>query len=227
MSTAPLSPQPTLFEISQPSQRVGELFPAIWNALELLSSPQVERRHQAMDQIFELDAHCISPMVAYMVTTRIEDQDIDMRLRAVQAVGQVLRACNGNGGAPSEIRQAVTPYLSQMRRRKIYGLLQILEAHPSAETDVAAVLNVCSFAGSTLALIFLDRKLSLEIRRQAINFTGIVGFLDAVSALERLADRLESRMNGQRSMPFAPPSDKDEKSLLPTVQATLRMLKTP
>jgi hypothetical protein len=227
MSAAPLSPQPALFELSKPPHRVGELFPAIWNALELLSSPQVDVRHQAMDQILGLDAHCLSPMVAYMVTTRIEDQDVGLRFRAVEAVGQVLRACNGNGGTPNDIRQAVVPYLSQMRRRKIYGLLQILESHPSAESDVAALLNACSFAGSTLALIFLDRKLSLEIRRQAIIFTGIVGFLDAIPALERLADRLESRMNGQRKMPFAPPSDKDEKSLLSAVQGALRMLKIP
>jgi len=227
MCSAPTIPQPTLFEISSPAIGDAELFPAIWNALEGLASTDAPSRQFAMDKILEMDAHRLSPMVAYMLATHLEDQDIDLRFRVSQAIGRVLSSSNGSGPASPEVRQAITAYLSRMRRRKIYSLLQIVEYHPSAESDIAVLLNSCSYAGSTLAAIFSDRKTPFEIRCQAINFTGIVGFLDAVPALERLADRLETRMNGQRSMSFAPPSDKDEKSLLPVVQAALRVLMSP
>jgi hypothetical protein len=52
-----------------------------------------------------------------------------------------------------------------------------------------------------------------------------VGFVETISQLERLAERLSARANGQKRMSFAPPSEPDEASLLPIVQATLTMLK--
>jgi hypothetical protein len=114
-----------------------------------------------------------------------------------------------------------------MRKRNIFALLQVAEHKISSETNVAVLLNTCSYAGNALANIFTDRKIPIPIRRQAVIYTGRVGFLDAIPALEKLADRLESRMNGQSSMPFAPPSDSDEKSLLPAVQTALRLLQSP
>jgi hypothetical protein len=38
---------------------------------------------------------------------------------------------------------------------------------------------------------------------------------------------LAARLNGQSAMPFAPPTEADDKSLLPAVQTALTLLKTP
>jgi hypothetical protein len=55
-----------------------------------------------------------------------------------------------------------------------------------------------------------------------------VGFLEAIPAMERIQSRLETRLEGQQSMPFAPVShDSDEVDLLPTVREALAALRAP
>jgi hypothetical protein len=56
---------------------------------------------------------------------------------------------------------------------------------------------------------------------------GRVGYLDALPALERLLARLESRLHGQQAMPFAPKSSLEEAELLPDLQLTLTLLRSP
>jgi hypothetical protein len=103
----------------------------------------------------------------------------------------------------------------------------VAEFDASANSQIAALFNMCSHVGSVLVEVMMERRISVSLRRQAINFIGQVGFIDAIPQLERLIERLESRSNGQRRMPFAPPSDPDEASLLTGIQTTLTMLKEP
>jgi hypothetical protein len=125
------------------------------------------------------------------------------------------------------VRLHLKEYCLLMGRRGFIQVLEVAEAHPEAESKIAALLNLCSQSGEELAKIMSDRRIPLPIRRQAINFVGRVGFLDAIPALEKLEQRLESRINGQKAMSFAPPSIQDENSLLPVVQATLTLLREP
>ena len=225
----PLSPiQPNLFDLPEFATGVAELFPAAWIAMEHLASSNLEERLTGFDQLKELDAHRVSPLVAYVLATRLDDPDINLRAKVVGALGGLLYQGGGsNPLTPPEVKQSIRSFLSQMRRRKVYALLQVAQHYPQNQSDVAAILRGCSNAGRVLVEIFSDRKLPIEIRRQAIQFSGIVGFLDAVPGLERLAERMESRMNGQRSMSFAPLVDPEEKSLLHVVQTTLALLNAP
>ena len=106
-------------------------------------------------------------------------------------------------------------------------LLEVADAYPDSESKVASLFNLCSQSGVFLVKIMVDRKITLELRRQAIIFIGRVGFLEAIPALEKFENRLETRMNGQKTMPFAPPATSDERSLLPVIQTTLALLKEP
>lgn len=115
----------------------------------------------------------------------------------------------------------------QMGIRGILMLLQVANAFPDAESKIASLFNLCSQSGENLVKIMSDRKISFELRRQAIIFVGIVGFLEAIPALEKFEKRLESRMSGQKTMAFAPPTVSDENSLLPVIQTTLTMLQEP
>jgi hypothetical protein len=72
-----------------------------------------------------------------------------------------------------------------------------------------------------------DRKKPVEIRQAAIRIIGVVGYIEAIPSLDRLSSRLEARMNGQRSMPFAPPSEKTEVDLLVTIREALASLRAP
>ena len=219
--------QPVLFEIPGSATGMAELFPAAWAAMEKLISPDVNTRNSALDQLLALEAHRLSPLIAYTLAIHLEDRDIEFRSRIAQALGSLLSSRDDGEQVPEFVRQGLKSYLSQMRRRKVYAILQVAAFRADTESSVAALLNACSFAGASLAIIFLDRKLSLDIRRQAIIFAGRVGFLDTIPSLERLRDRLESRTNGQRKMVFAPPDSEDEKSLLPAVQTALAYLNSP
>jgi hypothetical protein len=95
------------------------------------------------------------------------------------------------------------------------------------EGHVARLLDPGPFAGSHLLDILSDNKASIEIRKQAANMVGLVGYLDALPALERMAAKLEARLNGQKSMPFAPPSLNAEGDLLPAVRNAIDLLKAP
>jgi hypothetical protein len=206
---------------------VAELFPTIWRALEQLTSPDLSNRQTGLSQIVELDAHRLSPLVAYVLATRIEDQDIEFRFKVVQVLGDLLSQVKDSTVPAPEVRKTLKAYFSQMRQRKIYALLQVGDYYMSAGSSIAPLLRACSNAGRVLADIFLDRSLPLEIRLQAIQSAGDVGFLDTIPSLEKLAARLEGRLNGQHAMAFMPVTDSKEKSLLPAIQTALAILKTP
>ncbi|MCJ7700907.1 MAG: hypothetical protein MUO62_04945 [Anaerolineales bacterium] len=219
--------QPELFDFYDSVPGVAELFPSVWTAAEKLTSADVKERESGLDQLIDLDAHRLSPLIAYLIATCLADPDIEFRYKVVQTIGGLMLRGEKYGIPTERVKQSLKNYLSQMRRRRIFALLQVSEYHPSAESSVVALFKGCSHAGKTLSDIFLDRKIQLEVRRQAIRFSGMVGFLDAVPGLEKLAARLEVRMSGQRSMPFATPIDQHEKSLLPTVQTALAILNFP
>jgi hypothetical protein len=128
---------------------------------------------------------------------------------------------------PPAVRMHLRGYCLQIEHRGVLQLLEVAEAYPETESYVANLLNACSQSGAFLAEMMGDRRIALPLRRQAINFIGRVGFLDAIPALEKMEERLQARMTGQKSMPFAPPSTPDENSLLPFVQATLTLLRQP
>jgi hypothetical protein len=162
-----------------------------------------------------------------MLATRLLDSEKKFRLRIITALGNLLSTDDISPQASKEVVQSLRNHLSKMRQRNIYGLLEIAEDYPSSISDVVALLKPCSHAGGTLADIFSDRKIPIEIRRQAIKLSGIVGYLDVIPSMERLAGRLETRTSGQRTMPFVPPEDRNEKSLLPTIQTALTILRSP
>jgi hypothetical protein len=53
-----------------------------------------------------------------------------------------------------------------------------------------------------------------------------VGYVDAIQALDRIATRLETRLNGQQAMPFLPLTGIDDTELLPEVQEVLFQLRS-
>jgi hypothetical protein len=166
-------------------------------------------------------------MIAYLVATRVFDPDLELRCKVIDVLGKILSPKETGKLAPPAVRLHLKEYCSQMGYRGFYRILEVVSIYPETESKAAAFLNLCSQSGEMLIRIMNDRKAAFEIRRQAIILIGRVGFLEAIPALEKFETRLESRLNGQRSMPFAPPTTPNGDSLLPVVQATLTLLKTP
>ncbi len=207
-----------------PDNKVGFL-PQVWESAENLTSPLDDVRMQALEELVSLDAHRYSPLVAYLLATRLGDPSIEIRFQAVQAVGEVLLLRDGDDPTPEEVRYHLQGYISHLRKRKIYSLLQVAHQFGAAEESVVAILNLCSYAGEALAELIMDRKMPLDIRQQAIFFSGQVGFIDTIPALKHLLHRLQAQHVDQTHMPFLSEKTRtQEEDLLIYVRAALGKL---
>jgi HEAT repeat protein len=219
-------PQLPLFVLEESKGSV-ELFPAVWSAVEDLTLSDPKVRWDALERLLQLNAHRFSPIVAYILVTRLAEPELALRARIVQAVGEILVPDAAGQPAPDEVRKSLAYYLSHLRTRRIYSLLQVAAYDSDLEGHVARLLDPCPFAGSHMLDILSDGKAPKGVRQQAANMIGRVGYLDALPALERLATKLEARLNGQKSMPFAPPSMGAEGDLLPAIYSAIGLLKAP
>ena len=219
-------PQPALFVLEESMETV-ELFPAVWSAVEDLTMPEAEVRHKALDRLVGLNAPRFSPVVAYMLLTRLTDPDLKLRGRVANILSQVLTPDEEGRSAPEDVRSHLLLYLSQLRTRQVFSLLQVIAGDNSIAEQVANLINACPYAGNHLIDILNDHKAPIEIRKQAAMMIGKVGFVDVLPMLEKLENRLEARLNGQKAMPFAPPPNLNEVDLLPSVQESIRLLRSP
>lgn len=223
---SPEVPQPTLFILEESTGRI-ELFPAVWNAAEQLIHPELEVRQMGLEQLIELQAQRFSSLVAYLMATRLTDQDISIRAQIIQALGDVLIPDSNGQPAPDEVRLRLITYLSQLHTREIYSILQVLIERNELGDIVTRLLDACPFAGTHLVDILTDRSAALEVRIRAVEQIGRVGYLDALPQLERLESRLESRMNGQRSMSFVSLPKSEDQELIPAIHRAITLLREP
>ena len=220
--------QPKLFDLGDTSFGAVELFPSVWSAAEALTNSDETIRREGLERLAELNAARFSPLIAYLITTRLLDPNLEIRARVIRILAEVFAPDNQGQSAPDAVRLELKAWLCQMRTRQIYALLQAADFDPSSEPYISSLLNACPYAGNHLASILADRKVPLMIRKQAAVFTGRVGYLDAIPALERIATKLETRLNGQQAMPFAPVDGYDnEITLLPPVKEALTLLRSP
>jgi hypothetical protein len=219
--------QLALFEWGDSTSGALELFPAVWGALEALVSSEPDAAKIGLEKLEELNAARFSPLVAYVLVTRLSEPDLDLRARIVRILSQILLADKHGKLAPEPVRSLVRSQLALMRTRQVYALLQVIHIDASMENQVARLLNACVYAGHHLGDILADRDMPLAIRVQAVKMIGLVGYVDAIPALERILARLESRLNGQGSMPFAVLPEEKEAALVPVLQSTLRILRAP
>lgn len=219
-------PQLPLFILEETTGTL-ELFPSVWNAMEALTASDVDIRHQALDKLLELNAPRFSPIVTYLLVTRLTDPDPLFRKRVVLALGSILSVDENGLPAPDEVRSSMVQYLSQVRTRQVFAMLQVADEDEMAVDQVARLLDACPYAGNHLIDILNDQKASLGVRRMAAVMIGKVGYLDALPSLEKLQIRLEARLNGQKAMPFAPPPIINEADLLPSIQHSIYLLRAP
>ena len=219
--------QPGLWQSIEISTGILELFPEVWNAAEALCGLDARQRSQALARLEEMGAARLSPLVGYLVLTRLSDSDIKVRCQAVRMAGDLLSLDSHGLATPEPVQRLLVSTISQMRTRGVFHLLEVANEEPESIPQVTRLLNACPYAGRHLADIALDRSFPMPERKQAVLFIGAVGYLDAISSLERLAARLTARMKGQQSMSFAPPDSGDENDLLPIVQSVLQLLHAP
>lgn len=208
-------PPPNPIKREKVSNNLNELISVIWEAAESLASPDLLVRASGFDRLVEFDAIRQLPLVVYLLVTRLAEPDIELRTRIVKYLGSLVSAGQSPHGSSEEVYQILTTSLSEMRTREVFALLQVTEYDTSAEGYIADLLSLCSFAGGHLSQILSNRSNPVEIRRQSAFFIGLLGYLEALPVLERMASRLESRGDGE------------DNSILPVLQNAVQLLTAP
>ena len=218
--------QQTLFSLGDTSSGILELFPEMWGAMEAVTSPDSGVRRAGLETLLESGAPRLSPLVTYLLATRLTDPDIELRGRIIQILGESLTNDPQGNPAPVMVRRSLVGTLARTRTREIYAILEASVQNPLVEPNAARLLNANPYAGNHMADILAARKAPLTIRREAVRLISLVGYVDTIPALERIAFRLESHVNGQQSMPFLPLSGLDDTDLLPEIRAALALLRS-
>lgn len=210
--------------IPEPDQKAvipEKLLPDLWVLAEGLADPAEETRLQALQDPLLQDSARRSPLIGQMVVLRLFDQVPANRVSAIYLLAAVLERDEQGDFPPDRVRSAVLQALNQFGSAAIVALVQTAAQDISTVEAVASLLNVIPNAGKVLKGIASDRGQVIDQREAAIVLIGKVGFIDAVQELERIRNRIESRMNGQGMMPFAPPASEDEEKLLPEIRKVL------
>jgi hypothetical protein len=107
-----------------------------------------------------------------------------------------------------------------MDKSQLVKLLEISVAYLSAEDAIIKILKLCSYAGKALGGIVNDRRLPVEIRQQAIFYSGEVGFLTTAKALRNLVQRTR-KTTAKPGLITTRKKHLDEEALLPFAEAAL------
>jgi len=219
--------QPDLLDLRETRTGRFEFLTSVWNAAEALTSPDYETRCWGLDRLVEYDAIRQSPLIAFLIAAQLTEADLALRSRFVSALADVLGPTSPDQPVSEAVQNHLCGYLGGMRTRQVFSLLQVVEVNASAEPKVARLLKYCSYAGEHLADILADRQMPLPLRKLAAQFIGRIGYVDAIPALERLINRIETRNNGRFIVADGSSPESDESSLVPLMQNALAALRSP
>lgn len=217
--------QPNLISISKPEREaVIELSPGIWQAAENLAAGEVKLRNASLDQLLDSGALEVSPLIAYMLVTRLFDPDLEFRTRIVKALANLMRRNPDGVYAADGVRSQIITALSYFGERGLTALLAVGIHQMDVMPDIEKLVKYSPRAGKFLRETAGDRSSNMALRRAAIFLLGQIGYVDALSELVRLRNRIETRQEGQKSMPFAPAGSAGELSLLADLQKSILSL---
>ena len=219
--------QPSLISTdSGNTQALMELFPDLWQTAEKISSPSVKTRQKALSELRKTNAARVSPLIAYLLTTRILDPDIKFRTSVVEDVAKIMRADDEGRHADEAVRSQIVSTLFSMDKPGLKALIESAAWDESQVENVITLVNYVSGAGELLKEFSADRQLNISNRVLAIKLLGEIGYIAALSELERIQNRLQVRKEGQQSMPFAPVHSSGEIELLPALKRSIMLLRS-
>lgn len=203
------------------SEPGADELPQLVAVLTLLIDPDSEQRRAGLRQLVESGLHRRSQLAAGLLGQGVEEPNIALRREFVVAIAEVLA---GSAASPQRVVEWLRHTLAQMRRRQIYGLLQISASSSGHAALVHLVLEQCSYSGGTLVQILQDRRMDIQIRVSAARAIEAIGYLDAARQVEVLENRIASRIAGQEDMGFVPSLEEEAALLLPALQEVSRSL---
>lgn len=216
---------PDVLALSPEQPRI-EFLPNLWSAAEAFTSSDLETRSEGLNRLISSGSVRAYALVAYLLYSRLTEADIELRTRIVGSLADVLLPREDQTTVNVVTASALVSWLSEMRSRQIWSLLQVAEYDKNSAHSVAALLECCSYAGEHLAEILADRQTPLTIRKQAADYIGRLGYLDALPTLERMVSKLDQRRSNREDYGQTV-DDSDECSLLPLIRSALVVLTAP
>jgi len=197
--------------------------PRTWSVLEALIAPDPDIREQAIDDLGSLEGFREQPLAVYLLATRLLDPVLEIRFRAVQALGCLLEFDRPGEGLPARSFRTLAAFTTQLEKEQLVKLLEVSARYLAAEEAIVQIMKLCSYAGKILGGIVNDRKLPVEIRQQALYFCGEVGYLNTAISIRNLIQRIEK--NRARSGLITPRKRQlDEERLFPYAVTALGKL---
>jgi hypothetical protein len=192
----------------------------LWESAEAISSPELSERKRGLERLIEFDVVRRSPLITYLLATRIVEPDFTLRAYIVRVLAGILKTDSPDNLSTEDVRLTLVNYLSQIDLREILALIQLAEIDPYAEEQIIHLLSVCSCAGGHLINIVNDRGTSIPIRKLSVKFIGRVGYLEALPDLLRLETRLKARTKTNHN-------EDSQTNLLLLITEALTLLRTP
>lgn len=84
----------------------------VWQAAEKLVSPRPVDREEALDTLVEKGAPRNSPLVVYLLATRISDPDLEVRFHMIKALGEMLAGEDTGELIPDPVLQQLHGFLT-------------------------------------------------------------------------------------------------------------------
>ena len=210
--------------MKKPQSEVGfEVNKEVWLAAEKLVSPRAVEREEALDFLVEKGSPGNSPLIAYLLATRLSDPDLEVRCHMVKALGDVISSEQQGEQLTDNVLRHLQGFLAYLNKEQIIDLLEVSGQYLSAEGSLIEIFKLCSYAGNVLSGIVNDRKILLGIRQKAIYFCGEAGFLETITTLQILIMRIEKRNQVLRKFPLRK-NTRDENQLYSYAVAALEKL---
>jgi len=214
-----------------PARLAPRVIPSVdpWVAGEMFVSPHIEERRRGFAILQGAEAVRRSHLTIQLLSSRVDEADLALRAQIVQALAGYFEVRGLDYRYPAEVRAVVASHLRKYERPQLLALLELHRAARSGQVYLASdaltrLLERVPNAATQLVKLASDRGLAVQLRREAIELIGRVGFTDAKQALQGLEARIAGRRAGQIAMAFAPSDHADEQQLLPILRLTLQLL---
>jgi len=195
----------------------------LWDTAEDLISPDPNMRDSSLDQLKEIDGIHRSPLIAYLLVSRISEPDLEIRFRLIRLLGSLMDFESSGQSFSDQALDFAKDALDQMEKSQLIKILEVAESYLTAERAISNILKLSSYAGVGLSGIVNDRKLPVSVRQQAVFYCGEVGYLSSKPTLQNLVQRVDKARtrpgNGNERK-----KSRDEEFLYPFVISALEKL---
>ena len=108
----------------------------IWRYTQALTSPEISTRKEGFTHLIELDVIHNSPLIVYILASKINEVDITLRAYVINVLANILSLKTAPESSINLSQQTLTVSLSQIGTRDIYSLIQLVEVDRSSEENV-------------------------------------------------------------------------------------------